>query len=64
MIPRVFGTNNVNSTPEARQNSKFKNTGLRIISGGMNSTPIIEMESLGGLKSLEEQREEKIALQA
>ena len=60
----VFGTNNVNSTPEARQNSKFKNTGLRIISGGMNSTPIIEMESLGGLKSLEEQREEKIALQA
>ena len=30
----------------------------------MKSTPINEMESLGGLKSLEEQRQEKIMLQA
>ena len=30
----------------------------------MKSTPINEMESLAGLKSLEEQREEKIVLQA
>ena len=44
---------------------KIQNTGLRIISGGiMKSTPIYEMESLAGLKSLEEQREEKIVLQA
>ena len=43
---------------------KIQNTGLRIISGGMKSTPINEMESLAGLKSLEEQREEKIVLQA
>ena len=43
---------------------KIQNTDLRIISGGMKSTPINEMESLAGLKSLEEQREEKIVLQA
>ena len=43
---------------------KIQNTGLRIISGGMKSTPINEMESLAGLKILEEQREEKIILQA
>ena len=43
---------------------KIQNTGLRIISGGMKSTPINEMESLAGLKSLQEQREEKIVLQA
>ena len=43
---------------------KIQNTGLRIISGGMKSTLINEMESLAGLKSLEEQREEKIVLQA
>ena len=30
----------------------------------MKSTPINEMESLAGLKSLEEQRQEKIVLQA
>ena len=43
---------------------KIQNTGLRIISGGMKSTPINEMERLARLKSLEEQREEKIVLQA
>ena len=44
---------------------KIQNTGLRILSGGRKfSTPINEMESLAGLKSLEEQREEKIVLQA
>ena len=43
---------------------KIQNTGFRIINGGMKSTPINEMESLAGLKSLEEQKEEKIVLQA
>ena len=43
---------------------KIQNTGLRIISGGMKSISINEMESLAGLKSLEEQREGKIVLQA
>ena len=38
---------------------KIKNTGLRIISGGMKSTPINEMESLAGLKSLEEKKGRK-----
>ena len=43
---------------------KIQNTGLRIISGGMKSAPINEWESLAGKNSLEEQREEKIVLQA
>ena len=43
---------------------KIKNAGLRIIRGGKKSTPINEMESLAGLKSLEEQRQEKLVLQA
>ena len=45
---------------------KIQKTGLRIISGGMKSTPINGnlMERFAGLKSLEEQREEKIVLQA
>ena len=38
---------------------KIQNTGLRMISGGMKSTPINEMESLSGLKRLEEQRAKK-----
>ena len=42
---------------------KVQNTGLRIISGGMKSIPIHEMESLAGLKSLKEQKEENIVLQ-
>ena len=37
---------------------KIQDNGLRIISGGMKSTPINEMESLAGLQILEEQRKD------
>ena len=53
----TFGTT---ASTTLQKLDKIQNTGLRIISGGMKSTPINEMESLAGLKSLEEQREEKI----
>ena len=43
---------------------KIQDKGLRIISGGIKSTSINKMENLAGLKSLEEQRKEKIVPQA
>ena len=57
----TFGTAAL-TTPQKLE--KIQNTGLRIISGGMKSTPINKMERLAGLKILEEQREEKIVVQA
>ena len=38
---------------------KAQNTGLRIITGGMKTTPISEVERTAGLLSLEERREKK-----
>ena len=56
----TFGTE---ASTALQKLDKVQNTGLRIISGGMKSIPIHEMESLAGLKSLKEQKEENIALQ-
>ena len=57
----TFGTA---ASTTLQQLNKIHNTGLKIITGGMKYTPVNEMESLAGLKSLEEQTGEKIALQA
>ena len=43
--------------------SKIQNPNLRIITGGMNTTPITEMETCTGLPSIEERRNEKILTQ-
>ena len=55
----TFGTE---ASTALQKLDKVQNTGLRIISGGMKSTPINEMESLAGLKSLKEQKEENVLL--
>ena len=44
--------------------SKVQNAGLRLITGGMKTTPIAAMEQATGLQSLEERREEKVLRQA
>ena len=49
--PSTFGTAAWTTLQEL---DKIQNIGLRIISGGMKSTPINEMESLAGLKSLDD----------
>ena len=59
-----FSTFGTAASTTLQKLDKIQNTGLRIISGDMTSTPINEMESRAGLNSLEEQREEKIVLQA
>ena len=45
------------------QQSKVQNAGLRIITGGMKTTPISEVEIKAGFRSLEERREEKLLCQ-
>ena len=42
----------------------IQNMGLRIITGGMRSTPITAMESVAGLHSLHARRKEKVVIQA
>ena len=46
------------------QLTKAQNTGLRIITGGMKTTPISEVGKTAGLLSLEERREEKLQHQS
>ena len=60
--PHIVYDSNARSSA-ARTNldqlTKAKSAGLRIITGGMKTTPISEMERTAGLLSLEERREEK-----
>ncbi|GFS14240.1 hypothetical protein ElyMa_003157800 [Elysia marginata] len=42
---------------------KVQNQSLRIITGGLKSTPILKMETITGLQSIEERRETKILTQ-
>ena len=53
-----YGTSTFGTAASAalQKLDKIKNTGLRIISGGVKSTPINEMKNLAGLKSLEEKK--------
>lgn len=44
--------------------NKTQNTGLRLITGAMKTTPISAMEKTAGLLSLEERREEKLLRQS
>ena len=46
-----------------QKTSKIQNRNLRIITGGMNTTPITEMETCTGLPSMEERKNEKILTQ-
>ena len=46
------------------QLTKTQNAGLRIITGGMKTTPISELERTAGLLSLGERREEKLLRQS
>ena len=46
------------------QPTKTQNAGLRIITGGMKTTTISELERPAGLLSLGERREEKLLLQS
>ena len=46
------------------QLTKTQNTGLRIVTGGMKTTPISEVERTAGLLSLEERREDKLLHQS
>jgi len=41
---------------------KIQNAGLRIITGGLRSTPITKMEATAGLQNLQERRDEKIII--
>ena len=43
--------------------SKVQNAGMRLITGGMRTTPIAAMEKATGLQPLEERREEKVLRQ-
>ena len=51
-------------TTAAKSNTKkldkVQNKGLRVITGGMKTTPLIEMEKTTGLQTLEERREERV----
>ena len=42
------------------QPTKAQNTGMRLITGGMKTTPISEVGTTAGLLSLDERREEKL----
>ena len=44
--------------------NKVQNAGLRLITGGMKTTPIAAMEKVAGLLSLEERRDEKLLRQS
>ena len=46
------------------QLTKTQNAGLRIITGGMKTTPISELEKIAGMLSLGERREEKLLRQS
>jgi ribonuclease HI len=41
---------------------KIQNAGLRIITGGLKSTPITTMEATAGLQNLKERRDEKVTI--
>ena len=55
-------------TTAAKSNTKkldkVQNKGLRIITGGMKTTPLTEMEKTTGLQTLEERRDERVYRQA
>ena len=53
----IFATAAKTSTQRVEQ---IQNMGLRIITGGMRSTPVTAMESMSGMHSLHERRNEKI----
>lgn len=50
------------SNPNKSHLDKVQNTGLRLITGGIKSTPIKAMEKYTGLHSLEDRREEKMLI--
>jgi len=55
-------------TTAAKSNTKkldkVQNKSLRIITGGMKTTPLTEMEKTTGLQTLEERREERVFRQS
>ncbi|GFR60787.1 RNA-directed DNA polymerase from mobile element jockey [Elysia marginata] len=60
-----YGSSARNTTAKSNQQKveKVQNQSLRIITEGLKSTPILKMETITGLQSLEERREIKILTQ-
>ncbi|GFS25220.1 hypothetical protein ElyMa_007021900 [Elysia marginata] len=60
-----YGSSAWNTTAKSNQQKveKIQNQSLTIITGGLKSTPILKMETITGLQSLEERRETKILTQ-